>query len=432
MGFGCLLPVVGNEVNREAMRLLRDQCVSCHKPGKAKGGLLLTSAEKLKAGGDSGEVVVAGKAKESLLYQSVLEDADSHMPPKKQLSEKEMALLKTWIDAGAVWDATVFDEAPIPKKVKFSTLPVAYQPVLALEFAPDEKRLAVAQGKQIKCLDLTQPEKAVVLTLEHQPEAVQSLAWSRDGKWLVAGGYQRVLVWDVASGKLAREITGFLLGNVTALAIAVDGKSVFVADGESGSAGFLHQVDLEQGKTMATWKAHEDTIYGMRLSPKGDRLLSGAADKLAKLWDTGSRKLVATFEGHTNHVLAVAFNRDATQIATAGADREIKVWDTASREQDVTLGDKKNTYSALYWTADGKALGVVSDKGGGNVYTELKKHTGEQSSETAKQRKLVGVDDTLTSLGITRDGKTVYAGGFTGKVYAWDAASGKLTATITP
>jgi mono/diheme cytochrome c family protein len=32
---------------KPALRVLRDECVGCHKPGKAKGGLLLTTHEKM-------------------------------------------------------------------------------------------------------------------------------------------------------------------------------------------------------------------------------------------------------------------------------------------------------------------------------------------------------------------------------------------------
>jgi len=107
-------------------------------------------------------------------------------------------------------------------------------------------------------------------------------------------------------------------------------QAVFIADGETGGAGFIRKLDLATGKTLTTWKAHDDNVLSLKLSAKADRLLSGGADKLAKLWDSGTGKLVSFYEGHTNHVLAVAFNKDATQIATAGADREVKVWDVAS------------------------------------------------------------------------------------------------------
>lgn len=410
---------------KPALRVLRDQCIGCHKPGKAKGGLLLTTQEKMMKGGDNGVPVVPGKAADSLLFKSVLQDGDPHMPPKKQLSAAELAAIKTWIDEGAKWDVSVFDEPPAPKNVKLSALPAAYRPVLALALSPDEKSLAIARGNSILIADLTKPERPIVSRLEGHTEPVQSLAWLPDGKGLVSGGWQRVIFWDGATWKPSRTIATQLVGSITALAVDPKGTTLFAADGEPGGAGFVHRIDIASGRMAATWKAHEDTVYSLRLSAKGDRLLSGGADKLAKIWDAGTNKLVAFYEGHTNHVLSVAFNNDATQIATAGADKEVKVWDVKSREQDVSLGDKKSVFTAVAWTPDGKSLAAITDKGTGSVYSSLQKHDGTQRSDTGKERKLSSVDDPLTSVVITADAKLVFAGSFSGVVHAWDAVTGK-------
>lgn len=415
---------------KPALRVIRDHCVGCHKPGKAKGGLLLTTYEKMMKGGDNGVPIVPGKGTDSLLYQCVLKNGDPHMPPKKQLADAEMAALKAWIDGGAPWDAGVFDEPPAPKNVKLAPMPSAYTPVLALALAPDEKRLALARGNAVVLIDLTKPERPVLGKLEGQTEPVQSVAWSPDGKWIVSGGWQRILVWDAATMKQARSLSAAFVGNITALAIDPASKLLFAADGEPGGAGFIRKFDLADGKLLATWKAHEDTVYSLRISPKGDRLLSGGADKLAKLWDTTTQKLVSFFEGHTNHILSAVFNKDATQIATAGADKEVKVWEVSSGNQEVKLGDKKTVYTALAWSPDGKSLAAITDKGTGAVYTDLQKHSGTERSETGKERKLGSVDQMLTSVVITADSKSVFAGSFNGKVYVWDASSGKATGEI--
>ena len=429
--FACfILPAVLSADPKPAMRVLRDQCLGCHKPGKAKGGLLLTTREKMMKGGDTEVPVKPGKAADSLLYQSVLADAESHMPPKKNLSALEITALKTWIDSGAVWDATVFDEAPTPKPVKLSAMPASYQPVLVLALSPDEKRLAIARANAVIIVDLTKPERPVLGKLEGHTELVSSVAWSRDGKWLVSGGFQRLFIWDITTLKQARVLEGGLLGCITAVVVDASSAAIFAADGETGGAGFIRKFDLNTGKLLATWKAHEDNVLALRLSPKGDRLLSGSADKLAKLWDSANNKLVSTYEGHTNHVLSVAFNKDATQIATAGADREVKLWNTLSGEQEATLGDKKTPCSTLTWSPDGKTLVALTEKGGGSLYTDFVRHTGGERSEAAKTRKLTSIPETPTSVVITSDSKTIFAGAFDGKVYVWDGATGKTSGEL--
>jgi WD40 repeat protein len=426
-----LEPLLGADP-KPALRVLRDECFGCHKPGKAKGGLLLTNREKMLVGGDSGVVVTPGKAAESLLYQTLLPEAEDHMPPKKQLTEKEIASVKGWIDSGAIWDATVFDEPPQVKPVKLTPMVPTYAPVLALALSPDGTRLAVARAAHVDLHDLSQPNHPKLQQFMGMDSPVQALAWTKDGKQLLAAGFRRLLSWEVASGKEVGRLEQGLIGTITALVCSSDGTTVFAADGETGGLGFIHRLTLSPMKTVRTWKAHDDNINALALSQDGQFLASGGADKMARLWKAADGSLVTFYEGHTNHVVAVALNHDASQIATAGADREVKVWDVKSRNQDAILGDKKTAFTALYWTPDGKSLAAADEKGAAFIYTELQKHTGAQRSDAAKEKRLVKAPSMLVSMVVTRDSKTAYAGDFSGNVHVWEIASGKETGLIKP
>ncbi len=98
--------------------VFNDYCVQCHGPDKAKGRLRLDSAKNLFQGGQAGPVIQPGSAEQSLLIKRLLlpPDDDEHMPPagKKQLSEREIALLKWWINVGAPTDKTV-NELKMPE-----------------------------------------------------------------------------------------------------------------------------------------------------------------------------------------------------------------------------------------------------------------------------------------------------------------------------
>lgn len=91
--------------------VLQQDCVSCHGPEKAKGGLRVDTFEALMKGGKAGPVVVAGKAAESDLLKRIhlpLTD-DDHMPPdgKPQPSGEDIALVQWWIDSGASPDKKI-------------------------------------------------------------------------------------------------------------------------------------------------------------------------------------------------------------------------------------------------------------------------------------------------------------------------------------
>src|SRR5436309_7093990 len=113
-----------------AMSVLRVNCLSCHNDEKKKGGLRLTTRENALKGSDNGPVLVPRKADKSLLAKVILPDSDPHMPPKKQLSEKDIATLRRWIDTGAKWDAKALAENPSDTKpIRFVSMPGSYQPV---------------------------------------------------------------------------------------------------------------------------------------------------------------------------------------------------------------------------------------------------------------------------------------------------------------
>jgi len=428
---GLILPVLpAIAAEGEALRVIRDECLGCHKPGRAKGGLLLTDPSKLLAGGDSGTpAVVPGKADESPLYTLLLEEADPHMPPKKQLPPEMIRAVKDWINGGAKWDATVFDEPPVPREVKLAALPKGYQPIYSLALSPDGQTIALGRGNHLILEKADASFKAEVLDQWlAQPDPIQAVAWAADGESIFTAGFQRITRWEVPGQKVLLSLARSpLIGNVTALALSTDGRHLFAADAETGGSGFIHQFELPSGRLIRTWKAHDDTVYSMKLSPDGASLLTGGGDKAVRLWDLSTGKKKSEYEGHTNHVLSVAWHPDGSMIASTGADREIKVWNVKTGGQLISLGDKKSVYVALTWADAGKTLLATAEKGQVTVFTDLTFHDGAQRSDGAKERKLASVGEPLAAMTASSDGKHVFASGLNGNSYLWEAASGKLT-----
>ena len=82
------------------------KCAKCHGPEKQKGGYRLdVKSIALTGGEENAPNILPGKSAESPLVKFISgEDADMKMPPKgERLSSDEIAKIKAWIDAGAVW-----------------------------------------------------------------------------------------------------------------------------------------------------------------------------------------------------------------------------------------------------------------------------------------------------------------------------------------
>ena len=413
----------------QIMGLLKANCIGCHNADKLKGGLSLETRDAALKGGENGTALVPGKVEQSALIKSLSDGADPHMPPKKQLPEKHVALLKAWVDSGATWDAAALKAfGAIATADKLGALPEAPSSVIALALSPDGAKLAIGRANRVVVHDVTKPERPVMATLEGHKDLVQSLAWSPDGKTLAAGGYRIVLAFDATSWQLQHTLTGPLEGRVTALTFLPDNTTLVVADGAQGQRGLLHFWPMSEAKPAATLEAHTDNILALALSRDGKLLATGSADTTVKIWDVATRKETAKLEGHTNHVLALAFNPDGAQLATGGADKELKVWDVRTKEQLIQLGNKSTAITGLTWTADGTKIYAINDQGEPRFYTELKNHDGVRyNADAGKERKMTASGTPLFALAMPPDATTLYAGSENGGISVWDK-DGKLTA----
>ena len=90
---------------KDVKPVLAQHCYRCHGASQQKSGMRADTAAFLRTGGDSGPSLVAGKADDSLLLKTILGTHDdiSRMPYKKPaLADAQIALIRTWIDEGAV------------------------------------------------------------------------------------------------------------------------------------------------------------------------------------------------------------------------------------------------------------------------------------------------------------------------------------------
>jgi len=81
--------------------VLAEHCYSCHGSKKQNAGLRLDTTAGLRAGGDSGPVIIPGQPEKSLLIRAVRRETDSPMPPKQALPPTAVAALTQWVQDGA-------------------------------------------------------------------------------------------------------------------------------------------------------------------------------------------------------------------------------------------------------------------------------------------------------------------------------------------
>ena len=98
------------DFNRDIRPILSDNCYACHGPdaGQRKGDLRFdTKAGLFSDRKDGRKTLVAGKPDQSEIYRRITNpDPADRMPPtkfNKALTDRQVALVKKWIEQGAEW-----------------------------------------------------------------------------------------------------------------------------------------------------------------------------------------------------------------------------------------------------------------------------------------------------------------------------------------
>ncbi|HKB38866.1 MAG TPA: c-type cytochrome domain-containing protein, partial [Gemmataceae bacterium] len=321
-------------------------CVECHTAQDPDGGLSLDSYKGLLAGGDKGEVFVAGKPNESRIVLMVEGKIAPKMPPKRAKQHPkadEVPLLRAWIAAGAKDDTSAVG--------------------VLLPSIPARRKLAAP---------------------------VAALAYDPDSATLAAGGQGEALLVDPKNGEVRGRLPG-QNGKVTALSFSGSGRLLAIASGDVGTAGEVRLYRPDKGAWVpagdaAKLKGHADAIYALAFRPDGKVLATAGYDRLIKLWDLETGKLLRDLKDHSDAVYGVAFSPDGKLLASGSADRTVKVWDVATGTRLYSLGEATDWVYAVAWAPDGKhvAAGGVDksirvwevDRDGGRIVRSVFAHEG--------------------------------------------------------
>ena len=285
--------------------------------------------------------------------------------------------------------------------------------VLSLAFSPDGRNLlAGADDRVARVWDLA-TGRVVDLAPAHV-SAVTAVAISPDGKTLVTGSQDKapftkdgdIRLWDRATGRLRSSLS---TGWVCSLAIAPDGRTIIVGD----HYGNVQLWDADTSQEIGNLKTN-GIIWSLAVSPDGRRIVTGSGLGAA-VWDRESRRELFNWPVRTAAPEPAGF---AWVAITPDGQQVMAVFDGYPRSWDLVTG--RPNIPPLVHQEGGNWSGVFSPDGRRLLVTEMAGLARLWDVETGKPIGPPLLAHGAKTAAVSPDGRVLVAGGAYGRIVLRD------------
>jgi DNA-binding beta-propeller fold protein YncE len=454
LAFGSVAPAADPTYWQDVRPIIRKHCTVCHSQKNlaepdVSAGLALDSLEAIRKGGKR-PVIVPGKSSESKLIAALRDAKPSQRMPldAAPLPDATIALLKQWIDAGMP-EGTKPVETSLPASTAVSVRRKTDVIIATKATLPK----GVAKAGQTAPLEVILPVGPL--------SPVAAVAFSGDGRFLAAGSYGRVVVWDLKAGKVAKVLTN-VLGAVNDLKFSPDSSQLVASGGQPSARGDIRLFNTADWKHIATLGGHTDVVGSVAFSPDGRFLASASFDKTVRVWNLSTRESVMTFTGHSDFVYAVAFGPKGDWLVTASKDKTARLIDAKNGQSRLTFSGTDQEVLAVAAKPDGSAVVTAGQDAAlswWNTQTgeRIKRTPGHDiavheiafspngefaasggadktvrlwNAKAIDSQRTIPVGSVVYSVAASPDGKAVAAGSFDGLVRLFETATGRHLASL--
>jgi WD40 repeat protein len=248
--------------------------------------------------------------------------------------------------------------------------------------------------------------------------AVNSVAFSPDGKWVASGSDDRsARLWNIDNGQ---EVYPPLvhLGPVLDVSFSPDGGRLLTRSGDD-SSGEARIWEAPSGRLLGTVKRRGRMPIAI-FSPDGRELLISDDATGAQLCDGFTGQLKRPLP-HPAPIVAAAFSPDGRRLVTSATDSRVRLWDTVTR-QIIAEAIGSWQMDHLAFSPDGQFYAVT----GGNSGIWIRDgRTGAEVRTFAE-----GDVPAVASLCFSPDGQRLLMAYWTQLVSIWDVRTGARMAGL--
>jgi WD40 repeat protein len=268
----------------------------------------------------------------------------------------------------------------------------------------------------------------VRMTLKGHGTGVMSAAYSPDGSQLASIGYDgTVILWDTSTGQELHRMPGTTEPNdfVTGKRIAYtpDGKYLVACD-----RNLVIIFDPASGDLVKTLDGHEADVTAIAMSTDGKHIASGGLDGSVIIWD-GSSDTPLQLDGHTASIEELTFSPDGKWLVTAGDEPAMKIWDVLSGDLLHDYTDFTEVVQTLAFSPDGKQF----------TFSDGTLHMWQFSLDVVEDQTIISNQELFTipyaaASSFSPDGKTIAGAGGSNTsgitIKLWEAATGRELLTL--
>ncbi len=239
-----------------------------------------------------------------------------------------------------------------------------------IAFSPDSQTLASLERNKVLLWDVSTGKQS----LPNLGRESYSLAFSPDGNTLaIGGGHGTSSLWDVATRKEEKQLRVIEnIGNINRVLFSPDGETLAtIGRNRYNGNTRIHLWDTESGNirtsiTVIKTSYNEPYISEQSLSFSPDSSLFAHANqqKRIDLWDVNTGEIRKTLAGHTGAVYSTAFSPDGQTLASGSSDGTVRLWDVTTGESKITIEplSDTDTITRVLFSPDGNTLLINTEE----------------------------------------------------------------------